>query len=63
MKRDKAIREHEVADFTVKAEKSTARELAVRHLVLNYDITEDYASKILCFIYDNAKTRRAYNLL
>lgn len=55
VKRDKAIREHEVADFTVKAEKSTARELAVRHLVLNYDITEDYASKILCFIYDNAK--------
>ncbi|MXI71848.1 hypothetical protein GR255_19820 [Mycobacterium tuberculosis] len=55
VKRDKAIREHEVADFTVKAEKSMARELAVRHLVLNYDITEDYASKILCFIYDNAK--------
>jgi len=55
VKRDKVIREHEVADFTVKAEKSTARELAVRHLVLNYDITEDYASKILCFIYDNAK--------
>lgn len=55
VKRDKAIREHEVADFTVKAEKSAVRELAVRHLVLNYDITEDYASKILCFIYDNAK--------
>lgn len=55
VKRDKAIREHEVADFTVKAERSAVRELAVRHLVLNYDITEDYASKILCFIYDNAK--------
>lgn len=55
VKRDKAIREHEVADFTVKAERSAVRELAVRHLMLNYDITEDYASKITCFIYDNAK--------
>ena len=55
VKRDKAIREHEVADFTVKAERNAVRELAVRHLVLNYDITEDYASKILCFIYDNAR--------
>ena len=55
VKRDKAIREHEVADFTVKAERNAVRELAVRHLVLNYDITEDYASKILCFIHDNAK--------
>lgn len=55
VKRDKAIREHEVADFTVKAERNAVRELAVRQLVLNYDITEDYASKILCFIYDNAR--------
>ena len=55
VKRDKAIRENEVADFTVKAERNAVRELAVRHLVLNYDITEDYASKILCFIYDNAR--------
>lgn len=55
VKRDKAIREREVADFTVKAERSAVRELAVRHLMLNYDITEDYASKITCFIYDNAK--------
>lgn len=55
VKRDKAIRERKVADFTVRAERSAVRELAVRHFVLNYDITEDYAAKILCFIYDKAK--------
>lgn len=62
VKRDKAIREREVADFTVKAERSVVRELAVRHLVLNYDITEDYASKILCFIYDNANELNGHNI-
>lgn len=53
--RDKVIRERKVADFTVKAERSVVRELAVRHLMLNYDITEDYASKILVFIHANAQ--------
>lgn len=62
VKRDKVIREREVADFTVKAERSVVRELAVRHLVLNYDITEDYASKILCFIYDNANELNGHNI-
>lgn len=62
VKRDKVIREREVADFTVKAERSVVRELAVRHFVLNYDITEDYASKILCFIYDNAQELNGHNI-
>lgn len=62
VKRDKAIREHEVADFTVKAERSAVRELAVRHLMLNYDITEDYASKITCFIYDNAQEVNGHSI-
>lgn len=60
--RDKVIRERKVADFTVKAERSVVRELAVRHLVLNYDITEDYASKILCFIYDNAEEVKGHSI-
>lgn len=62
VKRDKAIREREVADFTVRAERSVVREFAVRHLVLNYNITEDYASKILCFIYDNANELNGHNI-
>lgn len=60
--RDKVIREREVADFTVKAERSVVRELAVRHLMLNYDITEDYASKIACFIYDNAQELNGHSI-
>lgn len=60
--RDKVIRERKVADFTVKAEKSVVRELAVRHLMLNYDITEDYASKITCFIYDNAEEVKGHSI-
>lgn len=60
--RDKVIRERKVADFTVKAEKSVVRELAVRHLMLNYDITEDYASKIACFIYDNAEEVKGHSI-
>ena len=60
--RDKVIREREVADFTVKAEKSVVREIAVRHLMLNYDITEDYASKITCYIYDNANELNGHNI-
>ena len=60
--RDKVIRERKVADFTVKAERSVVRELAVRHLMLNYDITEDYASKIACFIYDNAEEVKGHSI-
>lgn len=60
--RDKVIRERKVADFTVKAERSVVRELAVRHLMLNYDITEDYASKIACFIYDNAQELNGHSI-
>lgn len=60
--RDKVIRERKVADFTVKAERSVVRELAVRHLMLNYDITEDYASKIACFIYDNAEEVKDHSI-
>lgn len=60
--RDKVIHERKVADFTVKAEKSVVRELAVRHLMLNHDITEDYASKITCFIYDNAEEVKGHSI-
>ena len=60
--RDKVIRERKVADFTVQAERSVVRELAVRHLMLNYDITEDYASKIACFIYDNAQELNGHSI-
>lgn len=60
--RDKVIRERKVADFTVKAERSVVRELAVRHLMLNYDIREDYASKIACFIYDNAEEVKGHSI-
>lgn len=55
VKRDKAIREHEVADFSVRTTKDGALELATRHFMLNYDITEDYASKILVYIHANAQ--------
>ena len=60
--RDKVIHERKVADFTVKAERSVVRELAVRHLMLNYNITEDYASKITCFIYDNAEEVKGHSI-
>lgn len=55
VKRDKVIREHEVADFSVRTTKDRALELATRHFMLNHDITEDYASKILVFIHANAQ--------
>lgn len=55
VKRDKVIREHEVADFSVRTTKDGALELATRHFMLNYDITEDYASKILVYIHANAQ--------
>ena len=53
--RDKVIREHEVADFSVRTTKDGALELATRHFMLNHDITEDYASKILVYIHANAQ--------
>lgn len=53
--RDKVIREHEVADFSVRTTKDGALELATRHFMLNYEITEDYASKILVYIHANAQ--------
>lgn len=55
VKRDKVIREHEVADFSVRTTKDRALELATRHFMLNHDITEDYASKILVYIHANAQ--------
>lgn len=55
VKRDKVIREHEVADFSVRTTKDGALELATRHFMFNYDITEDYASKILVYIHANAQ--------
>lgn len=62
VKRDKVIREHEVADFSVRTTKDGALELATRHFMLNYDITEDYASKIACFIYDNAEEVKGHSI-
>lgn len=53
--RDKVIREHEVADFSVRTTKDGALELATRHFMSNHDITEDYASKILVYIHANAQ--------
>lgn len=55
VKRDKVIREHEVADFSVRTTKDGALELATRHFMSNHDITEDYASKILVYIHANAQ--------
>ena len=56
VKREKAIREPIIADITfTSADKQLIRELAVRQFLLAYGMTEDYAAKILCFIYDNIK--------
>lgn len=66
VKREKAIREPIVADITfASADKKLVRELTVRQFLLAYDMTEDYAAKILCFVYDEATTiegRRVYLL-
>ena len=62
VKRDKVIREHEVADFSVRTTKDGALELATRHFMLNYDITEDYASKILVYIHANAQEVKGHNI-
>lgn len=62
VKRDKVIREHEVADFSVRTTKDGALELATRHFMLNHDITEDYASKILVYINDNAEEVKGHSI-
>lgn len=63
VKRDKAIHEPLIADITFSStDKKLIRELAVRQFVLAYNMTEDYASKILCFIYDNANELDGHNI-
>ena len=55
VKREKAIREPIIADITfTSADKKLVRELAVRQFMLAYGMTEDFAAKILCFIYDKS---------
>lgn len=55
--REKAIHERMIADITIYSEdKAIVRELAVRQYLTAFNITEDYASKILCFIFDEAIT-------
>lgn len=64
--RDKAIHEPTIADITFSStDKKLIRELAVRQFLLAYDMTEDFASKILCFVYDNVteiEKRKVYLL-
>lgn len=64
--RDKAIHEPTIADITFSStDKKLIRELAVRQFLLAYDMTEDYAAKILCFVYDNVteiEKRKVYLL-
>lgn len=66
VKREKAIHEPIIADITfASADKKLVRELAVRQFLLAYNMTEDYAAKILCFIYDNVteiENRKVYLL-
>lgn len=66
VKREKAIREPIIADITfASADKKLVRELAVRQFLLAYDMTEDYAAKILCFVYDKTteiESRKVYLL-
>lgn len=55
VKRDKAIHEPFITDITFSStDKNLVRELAVRQLLTAYDMTEDYAAKILCFMYDES---------
>ena len=55
VKRDKAIHERTITDITIYSEdKALVRELAVRQFLFAYDITEDYAAKILWFIYEKS---------
>lgn len=55
VKREKAIHEPIIAEVTFSStDKKLIRELAVRQFLLAYNITEDYAPKILCFIHDES---------
>ena len=66
VKRDKAIHEPLIADITFSsADKKLVRELAVRQFMLAYGMTEDFAAKILCFVYDETteiEKRKVYTL-
>ena len=66
VKREKAIHEPKIADITFSsADKKLVRELAVRQFLLAYNMTEDYAAKILCFVYDETteiEKRKVYTL-
>lgn len=66
VKREKAIHEPIIADITfASADKKLVRELAVRQFLLAYNMTEDYAAKILCFVYNNVteiENRKVYLL-
>ena len=66
VKRDKAIHEPLIADITfASADKKLVRELAVRQFMLAYGMTEDFAAKILCFVYDETteiEKRKVYTL-
>ena len=66
VKREKAIHEPITADITFSsADRKLIRELAVRQFLLAYNMTEDYAAKILCFVYDNVteiESRKVYLL-
>lgn len=66
VKRDKAIHEPLIADVTfASADKKLVRELAIRQFMLAYGMTEDFATKILCFVYDETieiEKRKVYTL-
>ena len=66
VKREKAVREKMIADITfASADRKLVRELAVRQYLFAHNMTEDYAAKILCFIYDNVteiESRKVYLL-
>lgn len=66
VKRDKAIHEPLIADLTFSStDKKLIRELAVRQFLLVYGMTEDFAAKILCFVYDETteiEKRKVYTL-
>lgn len=66
VKRDKAIHEPLITDITfASADKKLVRELAVRQFMLAYGMTEDFAAKILCFVYDETteiEKRKVYTL-
>ena len=64
--RDKAIHEPLIADITFSStDKKLIRELTLRQFLLAHDMTEDFAPKILCFVYDNVteiEKRKVYLL-